>query len=399
MIATTRVLMGPGPSDVPVRVLDALSRPTIGHLDPVFLQVLDETQAMLRQVFGTQNALTIPMSATGSAGMETCLVNLLEPGDRALICRHGVFGGRMAEVTRRCGAEVTLVDAPWGQALDPDEVTKAAKARAFKVLALVHAETSTGVLQDLSPFRAIADACGALLLVDAVTSLGGVAVDVDRLGIDAVYSGTQKCLSCPPGLSPLSFSERARKALSTRTTPVQSWYFDLNLLGQYFGGERVYHHTAPVNMIFALHEALQLILEEGLEARYARHREQARSARPGASRRRKRPPPSPHARPDPRRHRRPHRAHDAPCGAWPGNRRRPRGLQRQSLAHRIDGRLGHPAPRRAMPRRARKSTSLCCSRAASSIVTSHPRTCSSATRARCASSALALLRQARPKQF
>lgn len=281
MIATTRVLMGPGPSDVPVRVLDALSRPTIGHLDPVFLQVLDETQAMLRQVFGTQNALTIPMSATGSAGMETCLVNLLEPGDRALICRHGVFGGRMAEVARRCGAEVTLVDAPWGQALDPDEVTKAAKARAFKVLALVHAETSTGVLQDLSPFRAIADACGALLLVDAVTSLGGVAVDVDRLGIDAVYSGTQKCLSCPPGLSPLSFSERARKALSTRTTPVQSWYFDLNLLGQYFGGERVYHHTAPVNMIFALHEALQLILEEGLEARYARHREQAQALRRG----------------------------------------------------------------------------------------------------------------------
>lgn len=273
--------MGPGPSDVPVRVLDALSRPTIGHLDPVFLQVLDETQAMLRQVFGTQNALTIPMSATGSAGMETCLVNLLEPGDRALICRHGVFGGRMAEVARRCGAEVTLVDAPWGQALDPDEVTKAAKARAFKVLALVHAETSTGVLQDLSPFRAIADACGALLLVDAVTSLGGVAVDVDRLGIDAVYSGTQKCLSCPPGLSPLSFSERARKALSTRTTPVQSWYFDLNLLGQYFGGERVYHHTAPVNMIFALHEALQLILEEGLEARYARHREQAQALRRG----------------------------------------------------------------------------------------------------------------------
>jgi alanine-glyoxylate transaminase/serine-glyoxylate transaminase/serine-pyruvate transaminase len=183
----------------------------------------------------------------------------------------------MAEVARRCGAEVTVVDAPWGQAIDPDDVAKAAKRRSFKVLAVVHAETSTGVLQDLAPFRAIADSCGALLVVDAVTSLGGVAVDVDRLGIDAVYSGTQKCLSCPPGLSPVSFSEHAREVLSTRKTPVQSWYFDLNLIGQYFGGERVYHHTAPVNMIFGLHEALRLVLEEGLEARYARHREQARA--------------------------------------------------------------------------------------------------------------------------
>jgi alanine-glyoxylate transaminase/serine-glyoxylate transaminase/serine-pyruvate transaminase len=275
MSVTERVLMGPGPSDVPRRVLEALARPTIGHLDPVFLRVLDETQTMLRLVFGTQNALTLPMSATGSAGMETCFVNLLERGDHALICRHGVFGGRMAEVARRSGAEVTLVDAPWGKAIDPDDVAKAAKTREFKVLAVVHAETSTGVLQDLSPFRGIADSCGAMLLVDAVTSLGGVPVEVDRLGIDAVYSGTQKCLSCPPGLSPVSFSERATEVLSTRKTPVQSWYFDLNLIGRYFGDERVYHHTAPVNMIVALHEALRLVLEEGLEARYARHREQA----------------------------------------------------------------------------------------------------------------------------
>ncbi len=281
MTSTQRVLMGPGPSDVPARVLEALAQPTIGHLDPVFLQVLDESQSMLRQVFGTDNALTLPMSATGSAGMETCFVNLLEPGDHALICRHGVFGGRMAEVARRCGAEVTLVDAPWGQAIDPEHVAKAAKKRPFKVLAIVHAETSTGVLQDLGPFRDIADSCGALLLVDAVTSLAGVPVDVDRIGIDAVYSGTQKCLSCPPGLSPVSFSERARRVLSTRKTPVQSWYFDLNLIGQYFGGERVYHHTAPVNMIVALHEALRLVLEEGLEARYARHREQAKELRQG----------------------------------------------------------------------------------------------------------------------
>lgn len=272
----TRVLMGPGPSDVPVAVLEALAKPTIGHLDPVFLQTLDETQAMLREVFGTENAVTLPISATGSAGMETCFVNLLEPGDQALICQHGVFGGRMAEVARRCGAEVTLVSTPWGRAVDPDEVARAAKERAFKVLAIVHAETSTGVLQDLTPFRAIADSCGALLLVDAVTSLGGVAVDVDRMGIDAIYSGTQKCLSCPPGLSPVSFSERAWEVLSNRKTPVQSWYFDLNLIGRYFGGERVYHHTAPVNMIFALHQALRLALEEGLDARYGRHRKQAR---------------------------------------------------------------------------------------------------------------------------
>lgn len=277
MTSTERILMGPGPSEVPARVLKALSRPTIGHLDPLFLQLLDETQAMLREVFGTRNALTLPMSGTGSAGMETCFVNLLEPGDSALICRNGVFGGRMAEVARRCGASVTLVDAPWGRPIDPDDAAKTARGRSFKVLAVVHAETSTGVLQDLSPFRAIADSCGALLLVDAVTSLGGVAVDVDRMGIDAAYSGTQKCLSCPPGLSPVSLSERARSVVSKRKTPVQSWYFDLNLIGQYFGGERVYHHTAPVNMIFGLHEALRLVLEEGLERRYARHREQAQA--------------------------------------------------------------------------------------------------------------------------
>ena len=267
--------MGPGPSDVPSRVLEALARPTIGHLDPVFLQALDETQAMLREVFGTENALTLPMSATGSAGMETCFVNLLEPGDHALICRHGVFGGRMAEVARRCGADVTLVDAPWGQAIHPNDVAQAAKSRAFKVLAIVHAETSTGVLQDLSPFRAIADSCGALLLVDTVTSLAGVPIDLDRMGIDAVYSGTQKCLSCPPGLSPVSFSPRAVETLHARTAPVQSWYLDLSLIAKYFGGERVYHHTAPVNMITGLHEALRLVLDEGLQARYERHRRQA----------------------------------------------------------------------------------------------------------------------------
>ena len=284
MTPPPRILMGPGPSDVPPSVLEALSRPTVGHLDPYFLSVLDETQSMLREVFGTKNALTLPISGTGSAGMETCFVNLVEAGDRTLVCRNGVFGGRMAEVARRCGAEVTVVDAPWGRALDPDDVARATKRGAFKVLALVHAETSTGVLQDLSPFRALADSCGALLVVDAVTSLGGVAVDVDRMGIDAVYSGTQKCLSCPPGLSPVSFSERAQRVLEHRKTPIQSWYFDLTLIGRYFGEERVYHHTAPVNMIYALHESLRLVLEEGLDARYRRHRGQAQALWAGLER-------------------------------------------------------------------------------------------------------------------
>ncbi len=276
-MTTKRVLMGPGPSDVPDEVLAALSQPTIGHLDPEFLRILDQTQAMLRTVFGTKNALTLPISATGSAGMETCFVNLLEPGDQALVCQNGVFGGRMAEVARRCGADVTIVQAPWSRAIDPDDVARIAKTRAFKVLALVHAETSTGVLQDLSPFRAIADSCGALLLVDAVTSLGGVPVEVDRMGVDAVYSGTQKCLSCPPGLSPVSISARAQQVIAKRKTPVRSWYLDLSLIGGYFGQERVYHHTAPVNMIFALNAALRLVLDEGLEARYARHRAQAQA--------------------------------------------------------------------------------------------------------------------------
>ena len=280
-MTTKRVLMGPGPSDVPPEVLAALARPTIGHLDPAFLKVLDETQQMLREVYGTDNELTLPISATGSAGMETCFVNLVEPGDQVLICRHGVFGGRMAEVAGRCGAEVTIVDAPWGRAIDPDDVAKAAKGGVFKVLALVHAETSTGVLQDLGPFRTIADSCGALLLVDAVTSLAGVPVELDRHGVDAAYSGTQKCLSCPPGLSPVSFSERARQIIAKRTLPVQSWYLDLSLIGQYFGGQRVYHHTAPVNMIVGLHEALRLVLDEGLDRRYQRHRAQASALHQG----------------------------------------------------------------------------------------------------------------------
>ncbi len=275
--APQRVLLGPGPSNVPESVLRALAQPTIGHLDPYFLARMEEVKSMLRPLFGTERALTIPISATGSAGMECCLVNLLEPGDRILVGRNGVFGGRMAEVARRAGAEVVVVDAPWGRAIDPDDLHRAARQGPFRVVAVVHAETSTGVLQDLAPMRAIADECGALLVVDTVTSLGGVVVDFDALGIDAAYSATQKCLSCPPGLAPVAFGERALARVQTRDRAVQSWYLDLSLLLGYWGQDRVYHHTAPINMLFALHEALRCALAEGLEARFERHRRHARA--------------------------------------------------------------------------------------------------------------------------
>jgi len=267
-----RVLLGPGPSDVAPSVLAALARPTLGHLDPAFLAVMDEIGAMLRVVFGTHNRLTVPMSGTGSAGMETCFVNLVEPGDEVIVGVHGVFGARMCEVARRCGANVTAVEGEWGRALDPEAFRAAAAGREHKLLAVVHAETSTGVLQEIPPLRAVADELGALLLVDCVTSLGGLPVELDAWGVDAAYSGTQKCLSCPPGLAPTSFSARAEEVLRARATPVQSWYLDLGLIAQYWGGERAYHHTAPINMLYGLHEALRLVLEEGIEARVARHR-------------------------------------------------------------------------------------------------------------------------------
>tara|TARA_B100001750_G_scaffold127503_1_gene101150 strand:- start:492 stop:1604 length:1113 start_codon:yes stop_codon:yes gene_type:complete len=270
-VAKERVLMGPGPSDVPSQVLRAQGAPTIGHLDPEFLRCMDECRAMIRAVYGTENTMTLPISGTGSAGMETLFANLLEPGDAALICTHGVFGGRMAEVARRQGAEVVEVKAPWGQPLDPEKVAAAGAGRRFRVLALVHAETSTGVLQDLAPFRAIADEHGALLVADCVTSFAGVPIELDRHGVDAAYSGTQKCLSAPPGLAPISLSERAMERVRAREHEVRSWYLDLRLLARYWGDERAYHHTAPVNAIFGLHEALRLVLTEGLEARYERH--------------------------------------------------------------------------------------------------------------------------------
>jgi len=269
----SRVLMGPGPSDVPAEVLQALARPCIGHLDPEFIRIMDEVMAMLRQVFGTTNAMTLPMSGTGTAGMEAVLVNLVEPGDPVLVGVNGAFGARLCEVARRCGAEVVRVEGPWGRALSPDDFRAKVQGRRFKLVALVHAETSTGVLHDLSGFRALADEVGALLVADCVTSLGGCPVDLDAYGIDAAYSGSQKCLGAPPGLAPISLNERAMAALSVREHQVQSFYLDLQLLSSYWeGSRRAYHHTAPINMNYALHAGLRMALEEGLPARYARHR-------------------------------------------------------------------------------------------------------------------------------
>jgi alanine-glyoxylate transaminase/serine-glyoxylate transaminase/serine-pyruvate transaminase len=270
-----RVLMGPGPSGVNARVLQALAVPTIGHLDPAFTALMDDTMERLRGLFRTRNALTFPVSGTGSAGMETCFVNVLQPGDRVLVGVNGVFGERMCDVARRCGAEVTRVEAEWGRALDGEAVRRAAREARPKVVAFVHAETSTGVLQPVTEIAAAAREAEALLLMDCVTSLGGVDVRVDHWGVDLAYSGTQKCLSCPPGLAPVTFSERALAALDARQSPVQSWYLDVSMIRRYWTGERLYHHTAPTNMLVALREALRLIDEEGLEARIARHRRHA----------------------------------------------------------------------------------------------------------------------------
>ena len=233
----TRRLLGPGPSNVHPQVLEAMSKPLLGHLDPDFLGLLDEVQGSLRDLFGTSNAFTLPLSATGSAGMEACLVNLLEPGDRIVIGINGVFGNRMADVARRAGAEVVAVQAAWGSPLDEGAMIEAVSSHTPKVVAFVHAETSTGVRQDPDTIARAARDSGALVVLDCVTSLAGIPVELDRWGIDAAYSGTQKCLSCPPGLSPVSFSKRAIEAVGARTTPVQSWYLDVGLLNGYYGGE------------------------------------------------------------------------------------------------------------------------------------------------------------------
>ncbi|MEM7413324.1 MAG: alanine--glyoxylate aminotransferase family protein [Myxococcota bacterium] len=267
-----RLLLGPGPSNVHPRVLEAMSQPLVGHLDPAFLGLLDQVQADLRLLFGTENPFTLPLSATGSAGMEACLVNLLERGDRLLVGVSGVFGERMCEVARRAGAEVSRVDAEPGTPLDPDAMAEALRRVRPKVVAFVHAETSTGVCQPVEPIADAAREVGALVVLDCVTSLAGLPVELDRWGVAAAYSGTQKCLSCPPGLSPVSFSDAALEVVRERQQPVQSWFLDTGLLAGYFGGERVYHHTAPVTAVMGLAEGLRLVLEEGLDARTARHR-------------------------------------------------------------------------------------------------------------------------------
>lgn len=269
-----RILMGPGPSDVHPRVLEALARPTTGHLDPEFIRLMDEIKAALRGLFDTANELTLPISGPASAGQEACVVNLLEPGDKAVICVNGVFGGRLADMARRAGAEVVAVEREWGRAVDPEALEAALKAHPdAKLAAFVHAETSTGALSDAETLAAVARRHDCLVLADTVTSLAGVPVHVDDWGLDIVYSGTQKCLSCPPGLSPVTFSPAAREAMTARRAPVQSWFLDLSLLTAYWAGEkRSYHHTAPVNALYGLHEALLMIEEEGLEAIWARHR-------------------------------------------------------------------------------------------------------------------------------
>jgi alanine-glyoxylate transaminase/serine-glyoxylate transaminase/serine-pyruvate transaminase len=267
-----RLLLGPGPSNPHPRVLAALSQPLLGHLDPAFLAILDEAQARLRRLFGTQSPLTLPLSATGSGGMEACLANLLEPGERAVIGVAGVSGERMCEVARRIGAQVERVEAEPGTALPAEAMADAIARVRPRVVAFVHAETSTGVLQPVEAIAAAAQSAEAFLVLDCVTSLGGLPVTLVAWGVDAAYSGTQKCLSCPPGLSPISFSPRALERVRARRTPVQSWYFDVTLLSAYYGSERVYHHTAPISMVYALAEALRIVEEEGMPARERRHR-------------------------------------------------------------------------------------------------------------------------------
>lgn len=271
-----RVLMGPGPSDMHPRVYQALSRHIIGHLDPEFVRMMDETKALAQYAFQTGNRLTMIVSGPGSAGMETCFVNLVEPGDKVVVCRNGVFGGRMKENVERCGGTAVMVEDEWGKPVDPDKVEQALRDHPdAKVLAFVHAETSTGVRSDAETLCRLAREHDCLSIVDTVTSLGGIPVLVDEWGIDAVYSGSQKCLSCTPGLSPVSFSERAVEHIQNRKNKVQSWFLDLTLVMQYWGdggGKRSYHHTAPVNALYAMHEALLLLREEGLEARWKRHR-------------------------------------------------------------------------------------------------------------------------------
>jgi len=274
-----RTLLGPGPSSVAPRVYEALSKPLVGHLDPQFLTIMDQTQAMMRAVMRTENRLTISVSGTGSSGMEAAFVNLVEPGDEVLVCVNGVFGNRMGDIVGRIGGTLRRIDRPWGEVFEVAEIEQALEQFPHvKIVAIVHAETSTGAHQPLEEIGALCRTRDKLLLVDAVTSLGGTELEVDAWNIDACYSGTQKCLSCPPGLAPLSLGPRAVAKLESRKTPVVSWYLDLSLIQSYWtDGKRAYHHTAPISMNYALHQALSLVLEEGLEARFERHRRNSRA--------------------------------------------------------------------------------------------------------------------------
>ena len=270
-----RLLLGPGPSQVHPRVLRAMATPLVGHLDPYFLELMDRTQSLLRWAFQTENELTIPISGTGSAAMEASLANTIEPGDSVLVCSNGYFGGRLADMADRYGGQVQVIERAWGKVFTPEEVEAALEERPAKIVAIVHAETSTGALQPIEGIARVVHKHDALLVVDAVTSLGGVPLKVDEWGIDVCYSGSQKCLSCPPGLGPVTFGPRAVEKLNNREGKVANWYLDLSMVQDYWGAERSYHHTAPISSNYALYEGLRLAAEEGLEGRWERHRQNA----------------------------------------------------------------------------------------------------------------------------
>jgi alanine-glyoxylate transaminase/serine-glyoxylate transaminase/serine-pyruvate transaminase len=281
---TLRTLLGPGPSDVHPRILEALARPTVGHLDPQFVRMMDELKELLRYAFRTENRLTMPVSAPGSAGMETCFVNLVEPGDKVIVCVNGVFGARMRENVERVGGEAVVVADPWGRAVDPNKLEEALRLHPdASIVAFVHAETSTGACSDVKTLVEIAHQHGCLTIIDAVTSLGGCELEVDAWGVDAIYAGSQKCLSCTPGLAPVSLNERAVAKIRQRRSKVPSWFLDLNLVMEYWEGgqKRTYHHTAPVNALYGLHEALLMLQEEGIENAWARHTKHHRALHNG----------------------------------------------------------------------------------------------------------------------
>ena len=272
-----RLLLGPGPSQVDPRVLKAMATPLLGHLDPRFLEIMDRTQVMLRYVFNTENQLTVPISGTGSASMEAAIANAVEPGRKVLVCINGYFGERLADMAGRYGADLQTIRRPWGEVFTPEEIDLALDKNPAEVVALVHAETSTGVMQPLDEIVQIVHRHEAILIVDAVTSLGGVPLHIDQAGIDICYSGSQKCLSCPPGISPITLGSRALELLDKRKNPVSNWYLDLTMVRKYWGKDRTYHHTAPISLNYALYEALRIIGEEGLENRWQRHRRNAES--------------------------------------------------------------------------------------------------------------------------